>query len=117
MAALRDLEKRQWLMVLYCQGPPRIFDMAAISGMPPSAYLMLDARSEARLHVEQEQGRAVRQATNIPRLFYIDVRPDENRIVMGGARGLIGEWDLETLSTNPTSDMEGDAPVPLQATF
>lgn len=115
VAAIHHLPNRRWLLVFYRQGPPKILDlaMAMVTGRPPSAYLLPNDDSQAFLRVEQEQGSAVRRVAHPARVLLADVSHDENMAIVGGARSLIGEWKLGTLSIRPRPE-EGNPQLPLK---
>ncbi len=110
--ALHFLPRRQWLLAVYQQGPPRIYDLGGIGRSPLGAYLIPNTKSAAALAIAQDRGRATHRNVNMERFlttdFDVEADPDERRIAVGGDRALVGLWDLAAASSDP------DQLVPLQ---
>lgn len=116
--AVHFLPQRQWLLAVYQQGPPRIYDLDGSGQSPLSAYLMPNTRSAVALEIAHDRGWATRRKVNIVRFRTADVDSDaasnEQRIAVGGDRALVGLWDLATASSDPSPPPPNQPSPPLQ---
>lgn len=99
VSAVHYLPKSQRLLAIYRQGPPRLYDLRANGRMADARYLLPNRRSAIALEIAQDRGRATRNIVSLPRYLSADASTDERWVAVGGARGEIGLWDLDSLTT------------------
>jgi len=97
---LHYLPEREWLVALYRNGPPRVFDLGGTGPEPTAAYLLPNRRSEAALEFAIDRGAATRRIVSLERYLTSDADPDGKEIAVGGARALVGRWHLDTWSVS-----------------